>query len=127
VPIGHLKDVFARDPMAHGDLNAKRSGTAEREFLFPVNYWVSQDHLRKAAKTVGIEYRGFGWHTFRRAFKTWNSKAGQAQGDSMALMGHNDSRTNEGYRVFDDQDFARRSAQEAALFGAVMFGKGGRA
>lgn len=111
VPVGHLSNVF----------NAETGGAA---LLFDISYQASLNRLRKAARAVGIEYEGFGWHTFRRASVTWGKRAGASQADSMAQHGHSDTTTNDLYYVEDDADLARIAKQDAALFEAVMFGGG---
>lgn len=96
--------------------------TQNTDFLFDRGYRCCQDALRKAAKAVGIEYAGFGWHTFRRASVTWGKRAGISQADSMAQHGHSETKTNDLYYVDNDYDLERQARQDAALFDAVMFG-----
>lgn len=109
-------------PVAHlsGALSVRGAAT---DFIFDRTYHAAQENLRKAAKVVGIEYEGFGWHTFRRASVTWGKRAGASQADSKAQHGHSDDATNDLYYVQDDADLKRRAAQESAMFDAVMFGQ----
>lgn len=98
---------------------------APGELIFPSSYDAAQKHLRAAAKAVGIAYEGFGWHTFRRAQKTWSAKkVGMTQADSMAQMGHTTGRVNDMYLIADDEDFERRARAERELMDAVLFGGG---
>lgn len=116
------------EPLQQQRAEPMTSEDPSRQFIFPFSYKVLQTRLKAAAKAVGIEYAGFGWHTFRRASVTWGKRAGASQGDSMAQHGHAGEAVNDAYYVEDDEDFKRRAEAEARLMEVVMFGgKGGRA
>lgn len=113
VPIGHLQKPAITDPNA---------------LVFDVAYQTGLYHLKAAAKTVGIEYPGFGWHTFRRAHATWFERSGGSREDSQAQLGHSTPEQTGVYVQPGDPEFERRAAAEREMFERVMFSqKGGRA
>lgn len=122
IPVGHLKGIFTTH-FAPSNAGAKPEVHRNMgDFIFPFSYKVLQVRLKAAAKAVGIEYEGFGWHTFRRASVTWGKRAGASQGDSMAQHGHAGEKVNDMYYVEDDADLKRRAEAEARLMDVVMFG-----
>jgi integrase len=79
--------------------------------------------LKEAAKTAGIDYPGFGCHTFRRLH---NTEFRRAAGDSdagvmaaMAQLGHGDRSTNDLY-MQDGPEELRRRAQISDIIAAKM-------
>lgn len=127
VPVGHLKTIFITSRGDRGptqQTHGQGGGAAPLDLIFAIQYQTALDRLKAAAATAGIDYPGFGWHTFRRASVTWGKRAGASQGDSMAQHGHSDAKTNAVYYVEDDLDLNRRAALEAKVFELVMFGCG---
>lgn len=111
VPIGHLQKPSA-EPNA---------------LVFDVPYQTGLYHLKAAAKKVGIEYPGFGWHTFRRVHATLFERYGGRREDSQAQLGHSTPEQTGVYVQPGDPEFERRAAAEREMFERVMFMKAGRA
>lgn len=113
VPIGHLQKPAIVDPGA---------------LVFDVAYQTGLYHLKAAAKKAGIEYPGFGWHTFRRAHATWFERGGGRREDSQAQLGHVTPEQTGVYVQPGGPEFERRAAAEREMFERVMFtAKAGRA
>lgn len=55
--------------------------------------------FRRLAKTVGIEFRGFGFHTLRRTYASWRGELGLTSRPDESLvrdMGHSNQETRTG-------------------------------
>lgn len=81
IPLGDIADRFVKP------LKAKAA-----DLIWPdVSYSGLQHQLTWRASKLGIEFKGFGWHTLRRTYATFRHLLGAAPEPSIALvkaMGH---------------------------------------
>lgn len=78
-----------------GPLTAKLkrpAGAKDSDLIWPdAHYMTLQKRLRGVARKVGIEFKGFGFHTLRRTYASWRDELGLATRPDQALvqdMGH---------------------------------------
>ena len=102
VPLGQLGQEFASRKPLEASPDALVFASAGR-------YEDCIEALHIAAKAVSVDFRGFGYHTFRRMHNTWFRKQGD---DTLAMqqLGHADRATNDLYVVVERDDFRRREA-----------------
>lgn len=113
-----------------GELKRLQAGHTEEEFVFSVRTkWgggricrddrsINQHFLRKAAKSLGFYWEGFGFHSFRREAITGLSQE-MGTGQTMKVAGHSKPATTIEYTLADED------AQEKAVltFQARFMGK----
>ena len=87
-------------------------------------YWTIYPAIKRAAKETGMDYPGFGCHTFRRMHNTMFRRqvSDDASGVKLAQgqLGHSDKTTNDLYFVEDQEDVDRRAEVVARIFQKVM-------
>lgn len=112
VPLGHLLESV---------LKLKPVNAMDTDLVFPNcgRYEDCVEALHIAAKAVGIDFKGFGWHSFRRMHNTWFRKEG---GIALAMqqLGHTDSATNDLYLMVEQEDFRRREEVVRKLQERIM-------
>jgi len=111
-------------PIPPGYLQLSRpAGAQDSDFVFPVLYHIVIYELKRAAEEIGIDYEGFGAHTFRRMHNTWFRRESNQDTDlAQSQLGHADKTTNDRYYVEDESDLAARAKVVEALMGKVMGG-----
>lgn len=102
IPVSHLR----------GDI-AIPADALQSDRPFNVGYHSVYGAIKEAARNTGIDYRGFGCHTFRRMHNTMFRRiAGggeEATGLAMNQLGHADAKTNDIYYVEGVEDVKRRA------------------
>lgn len=121
VPLGHLVSLvaaLAADRLPNEflfELPTYHRGGRERVKCCRDDRDLNQHFLRPVAKALGIYYKGFGFHAFRREAIT--SLLSSDVGQAMKVAGHANVRMSEVYALSDlaKQDAAIRRHQELVL------------
>jgi integrase len=111
-------------PMAHLRSGVAVASMVPSDRAFPVRYHCVLRAIKDAAGRVGIDYPGFGCHTFRRMHNTMFRRLAAEGADgvrlSMAQLGHGDESTNDLYFVADESDVKRRAEIAGKVYDNVM-------
>jgi integrase len=78
---------------------------------------LNQHFLRPAARRLGIYWKGFGWHTFRRQNISWRQEAGATPFEAMTAAGHAKPETTWLYTITDPQ---REREQVDRMLGRLL-------
>lgn len=113
IPIGHVRHIVLQ---LEKPANARAADPA-----FRIKYNPVLCRIKAAAGQIGIDYEGFGCHTFRRLHNTWFRRSASTE-DAMEQLGHADKKTNDLYNVEDDVDVQRRAGITEKLMGKVTGG-----
>ena len=97
--LGPLLEELHQFARGHGSDEWIFSG-AER--VPPDDRNLSQHILRPAAKQLGLYWKGFGWHTFRRQSISWRQEAGATPFEAMCAAGHSRPDTTWLYTISDE-------------------------
>lgn len=69
----------------------------------PIDGDLNQHVLRPAAERIGVYFKGFGMHTFRRSAVSWRQQAGATPVEAMVMAGHTRLDMTALYTIVDDE------------------------
>ncbi len=110
IPMKHL----------HGEIVIPHDSASEDRPYF-LNYTTVLKAIKTAAKTIGLDYHGFGCHTFRKMHNTMFRRLSDGNVQlSMKQLGHANETTNDLYYIPDDSDVAKRAEIVSSMIENVM-------
>lgn len=112
VPVGHVRQMV---------LAIRPAGAQDSDAAFGIPYYTVRRRIKAAARALGIDYPGFGCHTFRRMHNTWFRRVASVS-DAMEQLGHTSEAVNNLYNIEGDEVLQRRAEITAQLMGKVMGG-----